>query len=90
MKTYKKVTKKVEDKIFCDICGKNCTNDNYGNEYATVDALWGYGSSQDGTKFDIQLCENCFGDMLGWMRAKRKEYLGPFNYPHDKDPLLGK
>ena len=89
MKTYKKVTKKVEDKVICDVCGKICTNDNYGSEYATVEALWGYSSSRDGEKFDIQLCENCFGDMLGWMRNKRKEYLGPFSFPHNKDQLKG-
>ena len=87
MRTYKKVTTKVEDQVICDVCGKICTNDNYGSEYATVEALWGYSSSRDGERFDIQLCENCFGDMLGWMRNKRKEYLGPFSFPHNKDPL---
>jgi hypothetical protein len=89
MRTYKKVTTKVEDQVICDVCGKICTNDNYGSEYATVEALWGYSSSRDGEKFDIQLCENCFGDMLGWMRNKRKEYLGSFSFPHNKDPLRG-
>jgi hypothetical protein len=89
MKTYKTVSKKVEDQVICDVCGKVCTNDYYVSEYATVEALWGYSSSSDGQKFDIQLCENCFGDMLGWMTQKRKEYLGLFNYPYDKDPLRG-
>ena len=89
MRTYKKVTTKVEDQVICDVCGKICTNDNYGSEYATVEALWGYSSSRDGERFDIQLCENCFGDMLGWMRNKRKEYLGQFSFPHNKDPLRG-
>lgn len=89
MKTYKTVRRKVEDQVICDVCGKICTNDNYGSEYASIEALWGYSSSRDGTKFDIQLCENCFGDMLGWMTKKRQEYLGPLNYPYDKDPLRG-
>lgn len=89
MKTYRKVTKKVEHNVYCDICDKNCTDINYGSEYATVEALWGYASKRDGERFDIQLCENCFGDMLGWMRNKRQEYLGPFSFPHNKDPLKG-
>ena len=89
LRTYKTVKRKVEDKVICDVCGKTCTNDYYEKEYATVEACWGYGSKQDGSKFDIQLCENCFGDMLGWMTKKRKEYLGPFNYPYDVDPFRG-
>lgn len=90
MKTYKTVKRKVEDKVICDVCGKVCTDDNYITEYATVEAQWGYASANDGTSFDIQLCENCFGDMLGWMIKKRKEYLGPFKFPHKQDPLQGK
>jgi hypothetical protein len=89
MRTYKTVKKQVEDQVLCDVCGKVCTDDNYISEYATVEAMWGYASSMDGTKFDIQLCENCFGDMIGWMREKRKEYLAPFDYPYDKDPFRG-
>lgn len=89
MKTYVEKPIKVIDRIYCDVCGKICTDDNYGNEYATVEAAWGYASSQDGSKFDIQLCENCFGNMLGWMQEQRVEYLMP-NYPIGyKDPLLG-
>lgn len=89
MKTYKKVTKTVEDCVYCDICSKNCSIDNFDNEYATLEALWGYGSKRDGEKFDIQICENCFNDVLNWMKNKRQEYLSPFTYPHDKDPLKG-
>lgn len=90
MRTYKKVTKKVEDRVYCDICSSSCTSDNFGSEYATLEALWGYGSQKDGEKFDIQICENCFDEILVWMRQKRKFYLGPFNYPYDQDPLRGK
>ena len=90
LKTYKKVTKKAVDKIYCDICGSCCTDDNCGDEYATLEALWGYCSSKDESKFDIQICERCFDETLEWMRQKRKSYLRPFNYPHNEDPLLGK
>jgi hypothetical protein len=89
MRTYKKVTKKVEDRVYCDICSSSCITDNFGSEYATLEALWGYGSQKDGEKFDIQMCEKCFNDILIWMTNKRQEYLAPFAYPHDKDPLKG-
>ena len=87
LKTYKQVTKKVEDKTFCDICGSCCTDDNCGDEYATLEALWGYVSKKDGSKYDIQICERCFDETLEWMRQKRKFYLGSLNYPYNTDPL---
>lgn len=75
------------DKTYCDICGSCCTEDGFGDEYATLEALWGYYSSKDGAKFDIQICERCFDDTIEWMRQKRKFYLRPFNYPYEIDPL---
>lgn len=89
MKTYKKVEKKVEDKVYCDVCGAGCTEEPLDSEYATLEAKWGYGSSRDGEQFDIQLCEKCFSDTIGWMTQKRKQYLRPFDYPFEKDPLKG-
>ena len=90
MKTYKVAKKQVVDKTFCDICGSCCTDDNCGDEYATLEAMWGYCSSKDGSKFDIHLCEKCFDETLEWMRQKRKFYLRPFNYPFENDPLRSK
>jgi hypothetical protein len=89
MKTYKKEYRKVEDKVYCDLCGHNCFVDNFGSEYATLEAAWGYGSKYDGTKFDIHLCENCFDETLHFFRQKRKDVLGPFTYPYDNDPFVG-
>lgn len=89
MRTYKKIKKKVEDKVYCDVCGQNCTVDQLGSEYATLEAIWGYGSTRDGQKFDIQICEQCFADTLDWMKNKRRVVLGHFQYPYDKDPLEG-
>jgi len=88
MKTYKIVNKSVEDKVYCDICNKCCTNDNYGTEYATLEAVWTYGSKYDGLKFDNQLCENCFYDTIRWMKEKRKEYLD-MNKDNVIDPFTG-
>ena len=87
MKTYKQEYKKVEDKVYCDMCGLCCTDDNFGDEYATLEASWGYNSLKDGTKYDIQLCEQCFDETLQFLKNRRKQYLGIFKYPYEHDPL---
>ncbi len=89
MKTFKNKSVKVFDKIYCDMCGLCCTDDTFGNEYATLEASWGYNSLKDGTKYDIQLCETCFNELLEFIKHSRKEYLGVFKYPYEKDPLNG-
>ena len=92
MKTYKKKTVKAVDKILCDSCGANCTIDVPVDEYeyAELNATWGYFSNQDGLQYDIQICETCFNEVIGFLKNKRKQILGPFNYPHKEDPLEGK
>lgn len=89
MKTYKTVKRKVEDQVRCDICDYNCTKDQLGSEYATLEALWGYGSQKDGKKYDIQLCELCFDKTIEWLKKQRKNHLACFSYPFNTDPLDG-
>lgn len=83
MRTYKRILKQVPDSIICDVCGSNCTYDNCGTECAFLDALWGYCSKQDGTKYEIHLCENCFMATIDYLRNLRSQYIGVPN----KDPL---
>lgn len=89
MKTFKKKTVKVLDKIYCDSCGENCSK-HIDHEYAELIATWGYCSNQDGTQYDIQICETCFTEVLNFIKNKRRRVLGSFNYPYDTDPLEGK
>jgi hypothetical protein len=85
MRTYKKKTIEVLDQTLCDVCGKICTDDRYrSHENATLEASWFHD-----TKFEIHLCENCFGNTLGFLRQQRQDFLGPCNYPYDNDPLKG-
>ena len=42
-----------------------------------------------GTKYNIDLCEGCFTEVLNFIKEKRRKVLGPFNYPYNKDPLDG-
>lgn len=90
MKTYKKKTVKVLDKIHCDCCGQSTDTMNMGPSWASLEATWGYGCKYDGMEYNIDLCENCFVDVLDFIKDKRQKVLGPFKYPHEYDPLNGK
>lgn len=93
MKTYKKKLTKVIDQILCDCCGDSCTKEvptikpSFDHEYATIEATWGYFSNQDGTQYSIEICENCFNEVLDFLKKKRQKTLGCFDYPND--PLSG-
>jgi hypothetical protein len=90
MRTFKEEVRKVLDDVSCDICGKSTTNyPDVGPDYATLESYWGYGSSNDGSKYEIHICENCFGETLTFLKQKRKNILGPFQYPYNHDPLSG-
>jgi hypothetical protein len=96
MKTYKKKLTKVISEILCDCCGQSCTKEvptikpSFDHEYAKIEATWGYFSNQDGTQYDIEICETCFTEVLDYIKDKRRKVLGPFNFPYEKDPLEGK
>ncbi len=72
MRTTKEQLKLVTDKVYCDGCNTCCSNSNFGHDYAGLEAWWGYNSILDGTKYDIQLCENCFKDIIQLLQTKRK------------------
>jgi hypothetical protein len=90
MRTFKEKITKTLDDVHCDCCGKSTTHyTDIGPDYATLESCWGYGSINDGTKYSIDLCEYCFFEVLQFIRNRRKEVLGPFQYPYDVDPLEG-
>jgi hypothetical protein len=72
MRTTKEQLKLVTDKVYCDGCNACCSSSNFGHDYAELDAWWGYNSTLDGTKYDIQFCENCFKDVIQLLQTKRK------------------
>jgi len=88
MRTYKTEPKKVVEKIYCDACGEDCSK-SIDHEYAELIAIWGYCSKQDGMQYNIQICENCFDEVLTFIKQKRKKNLGSFTYPNKTDPLEG-
>ena len=104
MRIYKEVVKKVVDEILCDCCGQSCTKESptetpsYCNEYASIEATWGYFSEQDGTQYSIEICEHCFNEVLASMKKIRKRILEGCvssksfytEYQHKADPLSGR
>lgn len=90
MRIFKEEITKVLDDVSCDCCGKSTTNyESVGPDYAALESCWGYGSKSDGSRFEVDLCESCFNDVINLLKEKRKSILGPFSYPHDHDPLKG-
>ena len=90
MRTFKEEIRKVLSDVSCDICGKSTTiYKDVGPDYATLESYWGYGSSNDGSKYEIHICEFCFDETLEFLKQKRKSVLGPFSYPFKPDPLEG-
>lgn len=89
MKTFRdKIIQEIDD-VNCDVCGKSANTMDMGPSWAELGACWGYGSIHDGYKYDIDICENCFIDVINFIKDKRRKVLGPFNYPYDNDPLDG-
>ena len=93
MRTFGKKTVEIEytKSLNCDMCGADCSvfNDIIPENYALLEADWGYDSKSDGTRFEVHLCEECFYNVLEHIRNERKKVLGPGEYPHANDPLYG-
>lgn len=73
MKIFKLEKKEVLDKIYCDVCGECCTDENYGTESATLSVEWGYGSKKDGESYNVDLCEFCFDATISFLKERKKE-----------------
>jgi hypothetical protein len=81
MKIFKHKQVELLDEVICDVCGESCKDQNIGNEFASLCADWGYASKQDGAKYDINLCENCFEKTLQFLKSARQIK------PNGHDPL---
>lgn len=63
-------TESVSD-VMCDICGDNTRIEGYGLQFGTLHANWGYGSSHDGERYEVHLCEPCFFRTISSLRRER-------------------
>lgn len=74
-KIFKIEPTEVIDKVYCDVCGECCTDENFGTESATLSAKWGYNSKKDGEEYNIDICENCFDITIKFLKKHRKGFL---------------
>ena len=73
MKIFKLQQKEVLDKVYCDVCGECCTDENFGTESARLSAQWGYSSKKDGESYNVDLCESCFDATISFFKKRKKE-----------------
>jgi hypothetical protein len=57
--------------ITCDVCCQSTLVEGYGQQFGTLQSLWGYGSKHDGQRYEVHLCESCFFRTLGALRRER-------------------
>jgi hypothetical protein len=71
-----KITGKVEVEaitdVLCDVCRLTTRVHSGGLQFATLQALWGYGSKHDGERYEIHLCESCFFQAVASLKEERR------------------
>ncbi len=58
--------------IHCAVCGDATRVPGYGQQFGSLQALWGYGSKHDGERYCVHLCEPCFFGTLAYLRQQRR------------------
>lgn len=61
-----------ESDIHCAVCRDSTRVPDYGQQFGTLQALWGYGSQHDGERYRVHLCEPCFFQTLAYLREQRR------------------
>ena len=69
---------KVITDVVCDVCNQSTTL-----EFATLSAHWGYGSTYDGERYELQLCKKCFFYALATLKKERRD---TFMFDENFDP----
>ena len=66
----KQVEQEVVTDVTCDCCGKSC-NTEYGYEYMTLHAQWGFMTEKDLEHWEAHLCEKCVDERLGFIKFNK-------------------
>lgn len=62
---------KVTD-VVCDVCRCSTRLDTGGHQFGTLQAHWGYGTTHDGKRYELHLCEECFFRALDYLKQERR------------------
>ena len=65
--------------MVCDVC-----NQSTKLQFATLSAHWGYGSTHDGERYELQLCEKWFFYALVTLKKQRRDV---FMFDENFDPF---
>ncbi|MEL7557882.1 hypothetical protein [Stutzerimonas chloritidismutans] len=65
------MTESHKDTI-CDVCATSTRVPGYGEQFGTLQALWGYGAGHDGERYRVNLCESCFFAALAFLKQERR------------------
>ncbi|RIA35945.1 hypothetical protein DFO61_0399 [Ectopseudomonas oleovorans] len=76
-------TESISD-IVCDVCGSSTRIEGHGLQFGTLNASWGYGSSHDGERYEVHLCEPCFFRTLS---ALKREHMVNFMFSDEGQDL---
>lgn len=77
MRKYKTRKRQTLTDICCDVCSASCKTPLDDYEVATLSAQWGYHSRQDGESYHLDLCEDCFEDVLAHIGQRRLQKMAP-------------
>ena len=62
----------VVSDVICDVCCRSTQTKEGGLEYGELRAAWGAGSSRDGERYEVHLCERCFFQALANLKHERQ------------------
>lgn len=62
----------TDAEIHCAVCGGNTRVPGYGQQFGSLQALWGCGAQHDGERYRVHLCEPCFFGALAYLREQRR------------------
>ncbi len=82
MEVKKFETVLVSSTFYCDICKQDCKQSDYGPEYATLRAKWGYYSNKDLEDHRCDLCEACYDKVRDFIENTLKGKVSVYKETH--------
>ncbi|WP_095194385.1 hypothetical protein [Pseudomonas sp. Irchel 3A7] len=72
MKIIGRVEADAVTDVVCDVCQCSTRVHAGGLQFGTLHAHWGYGTTHDGERYELQLCEACFFGTLAYIKQERR------------------
>jgi hypothetical protein len=82
-KEIKAIDQEVVTDVICDSCGKSCLTE-YGPEYMTLQANWGFMSNHDLETWEAHVCGECVDSKFSFISFDKKSSWTGAPLPNDK------